>query len=203
MDNVQWHFIPAHAPHFGGIWEATVKSFKHHLKRSLGNARLTFEEFSTVLSQIEACLNSRRLYPLTEDPQDDEVLTPSHLAFGFPRGVMSEPTDNLNQTPHHHRHKIMQQIRDPFWHQWSSEYLSQVQKRNKWTKETTNLTHNQVVLIKEDNLPPGKGLLGRIQRVYPEKDEQVRAVEVKCKDTSITRPIHKLCLLPIIENMEI
>ena len=39
----------------GGIWEAAVKSLKTHLKYTLGNMKLTFEEL-TVLCQVEACL---------------------------------------------------------------------------------------------------------------------------------------------------
>jgi hypothetical protein len=55
---IEWNYIPEHAPHFGGLWESAVKSAKIHLKRILGSARLTFEELSTVLAQVEACLNS-------------------------------------------------------------------------------------------------------------------------------------------------
>ena len=63
-NRITWKFIPERAPHFGGLWEAEVKSFKSHLKKVLGMATLNFEEFSTVLPQVEVCLNSRPLTPL-------------------------------------------------------------------------------------------------------------------------------------------
>ncbi|CAB0038626.1 unnamed protein product [Trichogramma brassicae] len=64
-DGIKWSFIPPSAPHFGGLWEAAVKSFKAHLKRTLGPRRVTFEEMSTLLVSIEAVLNSRPLCPVT------------------------------------------------------------------------------------------------------------------------------------------
>lgn len=48
------HFIPPGTPNFGGLWERNVRSVKDHLKRTLKTTRLTFEEYATVLCQIEA-----------------------------------------------------------------------------------------------------------------------------------------------------
>lgn len=69
-EGIQWHFLPVASPSFGGMWESGVKLTKHHLRRILGNSHVTFEEFNTILVQIEAILNSRPLSPLSPDPND-------------------------------------------------------------------------------------------------------------------------------------
>ncbi|GFV77718.1 integrase catalytic domain-containing protein [Trichonephila clavipes] len=51
----------------GGLWEAGIKSVKYHLKRALGRSRLTYEEFETVIIQVEGILNSRPLTPISND----------------------------------------------------------------------------------------------------------------------------------------
>ena len=58
------------------------------LRKSLGTARLTFDELLTVLVEVEGSLNSR---PLTYmyDEVKEEVLTASHLTFG--RRIKSLP----------------------------------------------------------------------------------------------------------------
>ncbi|XP_055590213.1 uncharacterized protein LOC129742346 [Uranotaenia lowii] len=67
---IAWHFIPPNAPEFGGLWEAAVKSTKYHL---IGTTLLSFKEMATLLCKIEAILNSRPLYSISNDPADPEV----------------------------------------------------------------------------------------------------------------------------------
>ena len=76
------HFIPPCAPHMGGIWEAGVKSMKFHLHRVVGNAKLTCEKFYALLCQVEAVLNSIPLCPLSNGPDNLQVLTPGHFLIG-------------------------------------------------------------------------------------------------------------------------
>src|SRR5687768_5630181 len=78
-EGITWLFNPPEAPHQGGLWESNIKAMKRHLFASLGNALLTYEELSTVLSKIEACLNSRPLCAMSEDPNDFEALTAGHF----------------------------------------------------------------------------------------------------------------------------
>ncbi|XP_029177497.1 uncharacterized protein LOC114945435, partial [Nylanderia fulva] len=93
QDSTEWAFIPPSAPHFGGLWEAGVKATKYHLRRVLGDQILTYEELSTLLCQIEACLNSRPLYPLSNDPNDYTAITPGHFLIGeSPVNVPEPPT---------------------------------------------------------------------------------------------------------------
>jgi hypothetical protein len=81
-NNISWSFIPPRSPNFGGLWEAGIKSVKYHIKRVIGETILTYEEMYTLLTRIEACLNSRPLFPISNDPNDLNALTPSHLLIG-------------------------------------------------------------------------------------------------------------------------
>ena len=60
---MKWKFIPKRTPHFRGLWEASVKNLKFHLRKVLGEVRVNFKELSTVLIQVEACLNFHPLTP--------------------------------------------------------------------------------------------------------------------------------------------
>ena len=100
---IQFEFIPPRAPHFGGIWEAAVKSAKTLLTRTFGGAILTFEELNTALVEVEAILNSRPITAMSSDPSDFTALTPGHFLIGCPINSFPEPERNINQISFLHR----------------------------------------------------------------------------------------------------
>lgn len=148
-EKVQWHFIPANSPHFGGLWEAGVKSSKYHLKRVAGNARFTFEEMTTLLVQIESILNSRPLYPLSNDPNDLLPLTPAHFLVGKP--LIDMPDPDLRHVPENRLsvYQKIQQVKKHFWAKWSKEYVAELQVRVKWQKTQSQLHLGDSVLVKD------------------------------------------------------
>ncbi|XP_055542608.1 uncharacterized protein LOC129728214 [Wyeomyia smithii] len=79
---IRWHFNPPRASHFGGLWEAAIKSAQKHFVRVLGTRTLAYDDMTTLLCQIESCLNSRPIAPLSDDPTDFEPLTPGHFLTG-------------------------------------------------------------------------------------------------------------------------
>ncbi|XP_029158933.1 uncharacterized protein LOC114931136 [Nylanderia fulva] len=196
-DGTQWHFNPPSAPHFGGKWEAAVKSVKFHLKRVLGNHLLTFEEMTTLLIQIEAVLNSRPLSPLSDDPEDLAALTPGHFLLGHAPTVLPEPSlEHINMS-RLSRWQLLRQMLEGFWSRWSKECLQRFHDTSKWNHPTPSLKNEDMVLVIDERYPPFKWPLGRIIETHPGTDGHTRVVTVKTQITTLKRPIVKLCPLPI------
>lgn len=198
-EGTSWTFIPPNTPHYGGLWEAGVRSVKHHLRRAFNVHNLTFEEFTTALAEIEACLNSRPLRPLSSDPEDLNALTPAHLVIGAAINVIPdlEPFDApINRLS---RYQILQRIRNQFWKQWSKEYLHQLQVRGKWRIITQNLKKGQLVLLRDDRYPPTQWPLGRVVELYSGKDGLVRVVAVKTATSILKRHVARVCPLDLDE----
>lgn len=112
---IQWKFIPLLSPSFRGLWESTVKSFKHHFKRIMYNELVTFEKFNTFAIEIEAILNSRPLYPLSTDPNDLLALSPGHSLIGD--SLTSSPSADHIATPSNRlsQWEHLEKLRQDFW----------------------------------------------------------------------------------------
>lgn len=196
-DGTHWQFIPPAAPHFGGLWEAGVKSVKHHLRRVLGSHTPTFEELNTLLCKIEACLNSRPIAPLTDELESFDALTPGHFLIGAPLKAIPAPSLlDLNDN-RLSRWQLMQKMLEQFWKLWSTDYLHTLQQRFKWSERKPDLEIGDLVLLRNPNLPPAKWDLGRILECHPGDDNLTRVVTVKTARTVLKRPITQVCPLPV------
>ena len=192
QNSIKWHFIPARSPHFGGLWEATVKLVKRHLLHITKNVNFTFEELTTIFAQIEAIINSRPLIPLSSDPNDFTYLSPAHFLIG--NSLMAVPESNLqditmNKLNHYQR---IQQIQQHFWSKWSKDYLITLQKLTKWKQgKGPCLRVGSLVLLRE-NTPPLYWRLGRIIAVHPGKDNVIRAATIKTSTGTVKRAVTQL-----------
>lgn len=164
----------------------------------MGNANLTFEETYTLLTEIEACLNSRPLVQTSSDPSNFEFISPGHfLVHDF---LTQLPVPNYTNLKINtlSRWQLIQHLQQQFWKIWSRDYLSSLQVRNKWQKREPNIIKDRLVLVKEDNVPPLSWALARFKDVITGPDGLVRtATIVTSKGTTLQRPIQKLCPLPI------
>lgn len=201
-ERISWHFSPPKAPHFGGLWEAAVKVAKRQLYRQLGSSKLSFEDLTTVLAQIEASMNSRPIVPLSEDPNDIAALTPAHFLIG---GVMhSLPEGDLHHIPMRRldHYQSLQKMYQQFWHHWRTEYLQEMQRDTKTCHPNTCIEPGRLVVLTDELQMPVKWPLARIIAVHPGMDNLVRVVTLRTSRGTMVRPITKICLLPLESEPE-
>lgn len=200
QENIEWHFIPPSAPHFGCIWEAGIKSLKSHLIRVIGNQILTYEELHTVLCQTEAVLNSRPITPLSSDPNDFSALTPGHFLTLEPLTAAPDQDVtclNINRLT---RWQLLQRIHQDIWRRWQRDYIGTLQNRAKWLEPTSSPDLGTLVIIKDETTHPLQWRLGRITALYPGSDGVARVADVQTRNGPLRRPLTKLCPLPVSDT---
>lgn len=128
------------------------------------------------------------------------ALTPGHFITG--NAILAPPEPCLLDVKEHrlNRWQYIQQMQQIFWARWSKEYLSRLQQRPKWTRTEKNVGKGNLVLLKDERLPPTQWALARITDTHEGTDGLIRVVTVKTKNGSFKRPITKICLLPIQDN---
>ena len=194
---ISWTYSCSRAPWENGLTERLVKSAKRCLKTTLGNAKVSFIGFQTLLAEIEGLLNDRPLIAPSLDKYE-ATITPSILCNGRHLGSLPfvKANKELQVTSlgrfHAHRKKIMMH----FWNRFRHDYLLQLQASKFANRlETPILEVGQVVLVRNDNLKQGKWQIARIQSVIKSRDNLPRRVILKTPTATIERHINRLALL--------
>ena len=153
--NIEWKFIPELSPHFGGLWESTVKSDKTHLRRIVRTVKLTFEELTTILTQASTCLNSRPLVSINSHSDDGiEALTHGHFLIGRLLTSLSDPEISYRSVSLLRQWHLCQSLVRHFWSRWSAEYLSTLNKYRKINGIvlSTNIAVGDIIVVREDGI---------------------------------------------------
>ena len=145
----------------------------------------------TLITEAESIITSRPLTPILLDPDAVEPLTPNHLLMmrlsTSPPGLF-ESTDCYSRK----RWRQVQYLADQLWIRFHCEYLQTLQVRQKWHKPQPSITLNDLVLIYDENAPRGSWPLGKVVKVYPDPQRNVRQVTGWTKTHTLERPISKL-----------
>ena len=200
-EGITWIFSPSRTPNFGGLFEACVKSAKAHLRRVIGENKLTYEEFLTIMTQVEACLNSRPLSPLSSDPNDPSPLTPGHFLVGAPLTAVPEPDWTDTKMSRLSRWQLVQNLTQHFWKRWSLECIAQLQKRTKWKTNAPPLAVGDLVIIQGETTNPLQWPTGRVLQCHSGNDGVTRVVTLKTANGVVKRGVTKLFRLPIPEQV--
>ena len=190
--NIKWQFNVERAPWWGGLFERLIRSMKQCLRRVIGRARLSLDELSTAVVEVEGILNSRPLtYVSTEELE--EPLTPSHLLvghriFNMPQPNYSGDEDYENDVPATgltQRFKYLNTVLTHFWNRWRKEYLSELREGHRYSRKNggnnIKIAVGDVVLVHDQDLPRTLWKLAVVKRLIEGTDGEIRAAEIRVK----------------------
>ena len=175
----EWRFTCPRSPWWGGWWERLVRTVKSALKKTIGRRCLFRVEMETCLHEVSASVNSRPLTFVGSEVENKLPLTPNHFLAGQGnQGLenrVAEDPESVSTESLSLRHQEMIERQNEFWQVWSSDYIRNLPASFQKFKKQGNLKEGSVVLVKEDNLPRTKWLLGVVERLHIGKDGVPRA----------------------------
>ena len=211
---MEWSFNLEKAPWWGGVFERMVKSVKRCLRKTIGRAKLCYDELLTALTEVEMIVNSRPLSYISAD-DTEEPLTPSHLLVG--RKTLSLPDVTFQHEMDEDNYKVeitpdtlsrrMSHLRktlDHFWKRWQAEYLLQLRDCHRHYKKTDErgdtLSEGQIVLVHSEKCSRGFWKLAKIHQLIQGSDGHVRGAVIRLPGRGnqtklLRRPLQ--CLYPL------
>ena len=217
--SIRWVFNPPHASHMGGSWERKIGSVRRIMEATLvtlGNRKLSYDEFATLLAETASIVNRTPLWVTSNDPNDPLPLTPDMILTLRDHEIVAKenytPEDLLRYGKA--RHRRVQYLAEQFWTRWRKEYLLTLTERRKWTRRKPCLRIGDVVLIKEQLTRRNEWPTALVIAVHKSDDGLVRSATLRSmvprlpssgasgSVRQITRPISKLILLVPGHNNE-
>ncbi|XP_034052757.1 uncharacterized protein LOC117533237 [Gymnodraco acuticeps] len=199
------------ASHMGGVWERQIRTIRSILTVMLDKSasRLDTTTLRTFLYETMAIINSRPLsVEHLHDPTGPEPLTPNHIITMKSSVILPPPGEFCKEDLYlRKRWRRVQFLANEFWRRWKREYLLNLQQRQKWPKASQNSQVDDIVILRDDNLPRNEWKLARVVETHPGTDGLVRKLKLLVSNTTLDkgkphtrlvyleRPIHKVVTL--------
>ena len=178
-----------------------MKNVKGPLKKVLGRSFMNSDELNTVLTEVEAMINSRPLCSVHDDPEDTTYLTPAHFLIG-------RPTINLPVRPLKHAGKyptatrkelnamLLRQEKNlqKIWKCWREEYIRSLGVAPA-IKEKSSIKPGDLVMVASNQQPRCTWRVGRVVELVEGRDNKIRSAVVKVEGKLRTRPVQLLSTL--------
>lgn len=104
----------------------------------LGSSKLTHEVLSPLMAEVTAIFNSRPLAPVSTDPKEPFILSPTTLLTQKSSPPPTSPEGCIGKDLHWRQWKQVQSLASTFWDRWRKQYLSTFQSRSKWQSDKQN-----------------------------------------------------------------
>ena len=207
---IHWKFIVDLAPWMGGFYERLVGLTKRALRKTIGIRSLTERQLNTILTEVEAVVNSRPLVYVDSDINSNFPISPlnflslnhNHFILDFACSEeemefdMNERLSMAQQLLE--RWKRGQRSLTQFWEMWRNNYLLALRERTQLFHKRSKGTVKQIpklgdVVLLKDKLPRGQWRIGRIDKLIEGKDQLIRAAKVRLSSRKIlTRALNML-----------
>jgi hypothetical protein len=198
---IQWHFIPAYSPWFGGAWERLIQSIKKCIDFIMVENVPREDVFEDALIEAEMFMNRRPLTHIPIDHEDDKALTPNTVLWGDDDDSTALAPGSFNEgdAVSTKAYRRVQHLANKYMSRWVKEYLPEITRRTKWYEYTRPIEVGDIVIVTEVNQPRDAWKKGRVIKVHPGTDGEIRAADVKLADGSIkpSRSVGRLAVLDV------
>lgn len=196
--NIEFKRIPIYSPWYGSVYERLIKTVKQCINKTIGRSKISYVNFLTLLSDVEAVLNNR---PLTYRSADNsiDVVTPNHFlkCSSQNNNMILTATDDIPDIedwddPDYEPYNklitsldVREKLINKYSQVWLKTYLLSLKRRVAEGCNNTNeplLQPGRVALLQVPDKARQQLKLVRIIEHIPSNDGLIRAVKIKTSD---------------------
>ncbi len=154
-----------------------IKSVRHALDVTCKNQTFTEQQWRTFLAETTYLINSRPLYPSSEQVWEGPPITPNDILIGTHNSPPQPATEEMIN-PRDLLRSTEGRVNE-FWKCWIKHFAPNLLPRNKWFRTREDIKVGDLVLELDNKYRRSQWKMALIIDTYPGNDNHVRKVRIK------------------------